>query len=230
MATLAVTERADLTTRSGRRWSRCCPRARDWGARRRGRSGSSSTGSGGGPGRIAVAGRAAAIRGVADRVRAVPAVAARRDPAADPVRAAGPRGRGRADHLGRQRGLRSPPSSRPSGYPGPARAGPAPAPTGFWLTRPTARRGTGLTCAAAGSQPPSRSRRIRQPTGAGWAARAAGPGLRPRALQAAPRRGMRHQPPQAQPRRSHPLGQARRPLPGDRHDRSGSCPTYETRP
>ena len=36
--------------------------------------------------------------------------------------------------------------------------------------------------------------------------------LRPRAVQAAPRRGVRHQPPQAQPRRRHPLRQARRPL------------------
>jgi hypothetical protein len=38
--------------------------------------------------------------------------------------------------------------------------------------------------------------------------------LRPRTVQAAPRRRMRHRPPQAQPRRRHPLRQAGRPLPG----------------
>ncbi|MDX6419049.1 MAG: hypothetical protein QOG28_3669 [Trebonia sp.] len=55
----------------------------------------------------------------------------------------------------------------------------APAPTGFWLTRPAARRGAGLTCAVAGSGPSSRSRRIRQPTGAGWAGRPT-PGFAPK--------------------------------------------------
>ena len=63
-----------------------------------------------GPGRLAVAGRAGAVRALADRVRPVPALAARWDLGADPDRVAGPGGRGRADHLGRQRGLHHRPS------------------------------------------------------------------------------------------------------------------------
>ena len=57
-----------------------------------------------------MAGRAATVRALADRVWPVPALAARWDLDADPDRTAGPRGRGRADHLGRQRGLHHRPS------------------------------------------------------------------------------------------------------------------------
>jgi transposase len=58
-----------------------------------------------GPGGCAVAGCAAGVRTVADGVRAVPALAAGRDLAQDPGGFAGAGGRGRADHLGCQRGF-----------------------------------------------------------------------------------------------------------------------------
>src|SRR3954469_3581737 len=54
---------------------------------------------------FALAGRAALLRALAERVRAVSPLAAWRDLGADPDWAASPRGRGRADHLGRQCGL-----------------------------------------------------------------------------------------------------------------------------
>jgi hypothetical protein len=57
--------------------------------------------------------------------------------------------------------------------------------------------------------------------------------LRPRRLQGPPRRGMRHQPAQAQPRRGHPLRQAGRPLRSHRlhrrDRRMALTPTFETR-
>ena len=64
-----------------------------------------------GAGRRAVAGRAGMLRAVADGLWAVPPLAARRHLAADPDRVAGPRRRGRADHLGRQRGLHDRPGA-----------------------------------------------------------------------------------------------------------------------
>ena len=57
------------------------------------------------PHRGAVAGRAPTVRAVADRLRAVPPLAARRHLEADPHPVAGRGGREGADHLGRQRGL-----------------------------------------------------------------------------------------------------------------------------
>jgi transposase len=57
------------------------------------------------PGGLAVAGCAGAVRTLADGVRPVPALATRRNLGADPDQAAGARRRGRADHLGCQRGL-----------------------------------------------------------------------------------------------------------------------------
>jgi hypothetical protein len=64
-----------------------------------------------GAGRCAVAGRAVGVRAVADGVRPVPPLAAGRDLAGDPDRAAGPRGRGGTDLLGCQRGLHDRPGA-----------------------------------------------------------------------------------------------------------------------
>lgn len=58
-----------------------------------------------GPGRVTVAGCAAAVRAMADGVWPVPEVAAERDLGADPDRFAGAGGRSRVDHLGCERGL-----------------------------------------------------------------------------------------------------------------------------
>ena len=232
-----------------------------------------------GPGRIAVAGRAAPVRGVADLVRAVPAVAARRDLAADPVRAVGPPGlitwdvsvdsaiaRAHQHAAGARKGdLQKEPPGGVAAEPGDHALGrsrggrttkvhlsceqdqkplsivvtagqrgdspqfaavieairvPRPGP-GRPRTRPD-RVLADKAYSSKGTRAYLRRRGIRAtiPVKADQAAnrrrlgrKGGRPGLRPRALQAAPRRGMRHQPPQAQPRRSHPLRQARRPLP-----------------
>jgi len=58
-----------------------------------------------GAGGLAVAGRAGAVRALADRIWSVPPLAARWDLGADSDRVAGARGCRRADHLGCQRGL-----------------------------------------------------------------------------------------------------------------------------
>src|SRR6266498_96110 len=178
------------------------------------------------PGGRAVAGRSRAVWPVADRLWPVPPLATRRHLGKGPIRATGRGGRGRAGHLGCQRGLHrrpgapargrgaqkgdlqkeppdgvggvepadhalgrsrggwttklhlgcelgsaatahsSPPSWNASGYPAQAVAGHAPARTGCWATRRTARKATGPTFAAAGSAASSRSRTTRQPTGA----------------------------------------------------------------
>jgi hypothetical protein len=68
-------------------------------------SGSSSTASGGGPGRRPVAGRAGAVQILVSGARAVSAVAARRHLGAGAECVAGTDRRGRADLLGCQRGL-----------------------------------------------------------------------------------------------------------------------------
>ena len=61
-------------------------------------------------GGFAVAGRAPAVRALADRLRPVPPLAARRHLGQGSDRVAGPGGRGRVDYLGRQRGLHHRPS------------------------------------------------------------------------------------------------------------------------
>jgi hypothetical protein len=58
---------------------------------------------------------------------------------------------------------------------------------------------------------PNQDRPRRQPAEEGSRRRTT-PNLRTRDLQTTPRRRVRHQPPQTQPRRGHPLRQARRPL------------------
>jgi transposase len=68
-----------------------------------------------GPDRLAVAGRAVGLWALADGVWPVPALAAGWDLAAGPDRVAGPGGRGRADHLGRVRGLHGRPGSSARG-------------------------------------------------------------------------------------------------------------------
>ncbi len=106
MATLAVTGRADLTDAQwavlepllprGRKpgrppeWTKTAAHQRDPVA---------------GPGRCAVAGRAAGLWAVADGVWPVPPLAAQRHLAGDPDRPAGQGGCGRADHLGRVGGF-----------------------------------------------------------------------------------------------------------------------------
>src|SRR4051794_41821951 len=76
------------------------------------------------PHRLPVAGRARALRHLADHLRAVSPLAADRRVGGDPVRPAGPGGRGRADRLGRGGGLPPPPGPRPP----PPRPPPAPHP------------------------------------------------------------------------------------------------------
>ena len=64
-----------------------------------------------GAGRCALAGRPGLLRLLAGGVCAVPAVAAGRGMGADRHRPANPGGRGRTDHLGRQRGLNDRPGA-----------------------------------------------------------------------------------------------------------------------
>ena len=131
-----------------------------------------------------------------------------------------------------QRGRQPAVPGRAGRYPGtPARPGQAPAParTGCSVTRPTAPAPTAPTCAGGGSACtiPEKADQIRHRKNKGrrrWPPAR----LRPRDLQAAPRRRMRHQPAQAQPGRRHPLRQARRPLrshrPHRRHQRVAPPP------
>ena len=80
---------------------------------------------------------------------------------------------------------------------------------------------------------PGEDRPDREPEEEGQRRRTA-PRLRPGKIQAAPRRGMRDQPAQAQPCRRHPLRQARRPLPGNtphrRHRRMAPAPDFLNTP
>ena len=269
--------------RSGRSWSRCCRAAGSRAPAEVDETAAHRRDPVAGPGRCALAGRAARLRAVADGVWPVPALAARWDLAADPDRPAGPGGCGRADHLGRVRGLHGRPGAPARGRcaekgdlqaepPGGVQAEPADhglgrsrgglttkvhlaceqgqKPLSILIT--AGQRGDspqfqavlgGIRVARPGrGRPRTRPRRVLADKAYGSRANRAylrrrghrvhhpgesrpdpppqeqGPRrrpparLRPRTLQAAARGRVRHRPAQAQPRRGHPLRQARRPL------------------
>ena len=193
------------------------------------------------PDRCAVARRATGLRAVADGLRPVPALAAGRHLAEDPDRPAGPRRRGRADHLGRVGGLhrgagapargRGPQARRPAGRAARrragrarrSRAGPLPrradhqGPPGLRAAAETAVRGHHRR--AAGRQPaiPDRTGGHRRPA-PGSRARPDPPGPRPG------RQGLRL------PRQPRLPAQTRDPVHDPGEGRSGPLSQGQRRP
>jgi len=91
--------------RNGRCWSRCCHGEEAGPTGNVAKTAADRRDPVAGPHRRAVAGRPAPVRPLAVGIRAVPPLAAGRHLAADRDRVAGPGRCGRADHLGRVRGL-----------------------------------------------------------------------------------------------------------------------------
>ena len=111
MATLAVTRRLDLTDEQWARLERCCLCPRDRVGRQRGRNGSSSTGSGGGCGSVRPGGTSRTATAPGGRCMRCSGGGSGPGHGADRHRPANPGGRGRTDHLGRQRGLNDRPGA-----------------------------------------------------------------------------------------------------------------------